>query len=157
MACNISNLARHTCISSIDLTNFYKRHSIYFFIDWFLKFWPNRELHSCTGSLWSMTLVSISEYHFPATLSYNKCCIRCGNKGVPTRFLKHLTISKTHFNLNGSNLASRDHIPVSLENNINFDPQGRNSHLRWSYIVNIWLQSNNICLFSNSNSIVYHG
>ena len=104
-----------------------------------------------------MTLVSISEYHFPATLSYNKCCIRCGNKGVPTRFLKHMNISKTHFNLNGSNLASRDHIPVSLENNINFDPQGRNSHLRWSYIVNIWLQSNNICLFSISNSIVYHG
>ena len=28
MACNISNLARHTCIASIDLTNFYKRHSI---------------------------------------------------------------------------------------------------------------------------------
>ena len=28
MACNILNLARHTCIASIDLTNFYKRHSI---------------------------------------------------------------------------------------------------------------------------------
>ena len=28
MACNISNLARHTCIASIDVTNFYKRHSI---------------------------------------------------------------------------------------------------------------------------------
>ena len=28
MACNISNLARHTCIASIDLTNFYKRHFI---------------------------------------------------------------------------------------------------------------------------------
>ena len=29
MACNISNLACHTCIASIDLTNFYKRHSIF--------------------------------------------------------------------------------------------------------------------------------
>ena len=28
MACNISNLASHTCIASIDLTNFYKRHSV---------------------------------------------------------------------------------------------------------------------------------
>ena len=28
MACNISNLACHTRIASIDLTNFYKRHSI---------------------------------------------------------------------------------------------------------------------------------
>ena len=28
MACNISNLARHTCIASIDLKNFYKQHTI---------------------------------------------------------------------------------------------------------------------------------
>ena len=28
MTCNISNLAHHACIASIDLTNFYKRHSI---------------------------------------------------------------------------------------------------------------------------------
>ena len=29
MACNISNLARHTRIAWIDVTNFYKRHSIH--------------------------------------------------------------------------------------------------------------------------------
>ena len=68
MACNISNLARHTCIASIDLTNFYKRHSIFpypLLFDWQrkchhtqwnkvdLKYLPSSEnlidVYSCIG------------------------------------------------------------------------------------------------------------
>ena len=81
MACNISNLAHHTCIASVDLTHFYKRHSIILFLR---RLWSQHKalIKLCIGSYyWHLNVIYlqniVSRWFHEVDITRNIVIVKC--------------------------------------------------------------------------------